>query len=61
MTDSFISEKNKALVWQLLMDAKAFINIPESYTKRVINLYEKIIEETSTIQNLTLTQKNKLV
>lgn len=61
MTDSFISEKNKALVWQLLMDAKAFINIPESYTNRVVNLYEKIIQETSTIQNLTLTQKNKLV
>ena len=61
MTDTFISEKNKALVWQLLMDAKAFINIPDLYTSRVISSYEKIIQETSSLQNLTLTEKNKLV
>lgn len=62
MTDTmFISQENKALVWQLLLDANAFINIPDSYFKTIQEIYEKLINEISQLSNLSLKDKNKLI
>lgn len=62
MTDTmFISQENKALVWQLLLDANAFINIPDSYFKTIQEIYEKLINEVSQLNNLSLKDKNKLI
>ena len=38
----FISTENKALIWQLLMEMNAFINIPDHYFSKVKSLYEEI-------------------
>lgn len=57
----FISEENKGLIWQLLIDANAFINIPENYFDTIKTLYEKIITEISILNNLSIKDKNKLV
>ena len=57
----FISTKNKALIWQLLMEANAFVNIPERYFDNIKNMYEKFINEISELSNLDLKQKNKLI
>ena len=61
MSDHFVSQENKALVWQLLMDASAFVNIPEKYSNRLQNIYESIINETAQLNGLSLIEKNKLV
>lgn len=57
----FISTENKALIWQLLMEANAFVNIPERYFDNIKSMYEKFINEISELANLDLKQKNKLV
>jgi hypothetical protein len=58
---TFISKENKAFIWQVLMDANAFINIPDSYFNNIQNTYEKLILEISELNNLSLKDKNKLI
>ena len=57
----FISKDNKAMIWQLLMEANAFVNIPDHYFDTVKTMYEKFINEISELSNLNLKQKNKLI
>ena len=57
----FISQKNKALVWELLMEANAFINIPDSSFNKIQLLYEQIVNEISQFPNLSLKERNKMV
>lgn len=57
----FISKDNKAMIWQLLMEANAFVNIPDHYFDNVKTMYEKFINEISELSNLNLKQKNKLI
>ena len=60
----FISTENKALIWQLLMEMNAFINIPDHYFSKVKSLYEEIINEVnekSKNSNLSLKERNKIV
>lgn len=57
----FSSQDNKALIWQLLMEADAFDNIPNNYANEIQNMYEKIITEVSQLANTNLKDKNKLV
>ena len=60
----FISTENKALIWQLLMEMNAFINIPDHYFSKVKSLYEEIINEVnekSMNSNLSLKERNKIV
>jgi len=62
MTETeFISTKNKAMIWQLLMDANAFINIPDTYFERIRIIYEQIISEISKLTNMSLTDRNKML
>ena len=61
MSDTFISQENKEFIWQMLMDANAFIGIPNNYFDRIQNIYEKLFEEISNFSNLSLKEKNKLV
>tara|TARA_Y100000389_G_scaffold144318_1_gene142643 strand:- start:3375 stop:4067 length:693 start_codon:yes stop_codon:yes gene_type:complete len=61
MSDTFISQENKEFIWQMLMDANAFIGIPNNYFDRIQNIYEKLFEEISIFSNLSLKEKNKLV
>ena len=62
MNDSdFISTKNKAMIWQLLIEANAFVNIPEHYFETIKNMYEKFIDEISQLSNMSLKEKNKLI
>lgn len=58
---TFISKENKALIWQLLMDANAFINIPDSYFNKIQSIYERLISEISELDGLSLKDKNKLI
>ena len=60
----FISTENKALIWQLLMEMNAFINIPDHYFSKVKSLYEEIINdvnEKSINSSLSLKERNKIV
>jgi hypothetical protein len=61
MTGSFLSAENKSLIWSLLQEANAFINIPDTYFDRVRNLYEKIISEINGLADKSLKERNKLV
>jgi len=61
MNSSFHSTENKALVWGLLQEANAFINIPDTYFDRARSLYERIINEINMLADKTLKEKNKLV
>jgi len=61
MTSSFLSTENKALVWGLLQEANAFINIPDTYFDRARGLYERIINEINMLADKSLKEKNKLV
>ena len=61
MGDSFISQENKAFIWQMLMDANAFIGIPNNYFDRIKNIYEQLFDEINKFSNLSLKEKNKLV
>jgi len=61
MSNSFLSTENKALVWALLQEANAFINIPDTYFERVKSLYERVINEINEISGTSLKEKNKLV
>lgn len=57
----FISTKNKAMIWQLLMEANAFVNIPDSYFENIKTMYEQIIVEISKLTNISLTDRNKML
>lgn len=62
--NSFLSNENKAMIWQFLSDAKAFSGIPEEYFERVKNLYETTLNEINNLNNSTnstLIEKNKAV
>jgi len=61
MSNSFLSAENKALIWGLLQEANAFINIPDTYFERVKSLYETIINEINQLTGTSLKEKNKLV
>jgi len=61
MTSSFLSMENKALVWGLLQEANAFINIPDTYFDRVRSLYEIVIKEINGLAGKSLKERNKLV
>ena len=62
MTDNdFISTKNKAMIWQLLIEANAFVNIPDHYFDTIKSMYEKFIDEISQLSNINLKEKNKLI
>ena len=61
MSDNFISQENKEFIWQMLMDANAFIGIPNEYFNKIQSIYEKLFLEISNFSNLTLKEKNKLV
>jgi len=56
----FLSNENKAMIWQLLDDKGAFLNIPNTYLPKVKELYEKVFEKISSIENISLIQQNKL-
>ena len=61
MSTSFIGNENKGLIWQLLTEADAFANIPNTYFTRVKQLYENIIAEVAELKETNLTEKNKMV
>jgi len=61
MSNSFLSTENKALVWSLLQEANAFINIPDTYFDRVKSLYETVINEINQLTGTSLKERNKLV
>lgn len=56
----FLSNENKAMIWQLLDDKDAFSNIPNTYLPKVKQLYEKVFERISNIKNISLVEQNKL-
>jgi hypothetical protein len=56
----FLSNENKALIWQLLNENKAFNDIPNNSFNKVKIMYEQIFNEIAMMQNLNLTDKNKL-
>ena len=57
----FISIKNKEMIWQLLMEANAFINIPDKYFEKIKSVYEKIIVEIANLSDISLTDRNKML
>ena len=59
--DNFLSNENKALLWQFLTDQGAFNNIPNNYLNKVQTTYESIITSVSKMTQYNLTDKNKLV
>ena len=59
--DNFLSNENKGLVWQLLVEANAFSNIPDKRFSQTKTLYETTLTEISQLNDLTLTAKNKNV
>ena len=62
MANVFISNENKGVIWQLLVDNQAFTHIPESKFHVVKNLYENIFNEVNSYQkSLSLIDRNKLV
>ncbi len=61
MSDKFVTLENKAFIWQMLMEANAFIGIPDNYFDRIKNIYDNLFNEISKFNNLTLKEKNKLV
>ena len=49
----FISIKNKAMIWQLLMEANAFVNIPDKYFEKIKSVYEQIIVEIANLSDIS--------
>ena len=60
MTNQYISDENKAMMWQILSENGAFNDIPNSNFYRVKTLYETTIVEISHLSNLNITERNKL-
>ena len=61
MEKEFVSISNKAMIWQLLSENRAFENINNSHFERVRNLCDKKFTEISQIKNLSLIEQNKMV
>ena len=47
MANNFVSNENKAFIWQILMEANAFNNISNSKFQQINLSYETIISEIS--------------
>ena len=60
MTNQYISDENKGMMWQILSENGAFNDIPNSNFYRVKTLYETTIVEISQLANLNITERNKL-
>ena len=57
---SFNSIENKHLLWQLLYENNAFVNIPDNQINNVKNIFEEKINFINNNENTyTLTEKNK--
>lgn len=56
----FLSNENKALIWQLLSENNAFNNIPNNSFNKVKTMYEGILNQVATMDQINLTEKNKL-
>ena len=61
MSNNFISNENKAFIWQILMEANAFNNISNDKFQQIYLSYETIISEISKNIMLPLIEKNKLL
>lgn len=61
MSNNFISNENKAFIWQILMEANAFNNISNDKFKQINLSYETIISEISKNVEMSLIEKNKLL
>jgi hypothetical protein len=61
MNNNFISNDNKAFIWQLLMEANAFNNISNNKFQQINLSYEAIISEISKNAGMSLIEKNKLL
>ena len=58
---NFISNENKAFIWQILMEADAFNNISNDKFQQIYISYENIISEIAKNANMSLIEKNKLL
>ena len=61
MNNNFVSNDNKAFIWQLLMEANAFNNISNNKFQQINLSYEAIISEISKNAGMSLIEKNKLL
>ena len=59
--DKFLSNENKALLWQFLTDQGAFNNIHDKYVNHVKTTYESVLTGVAKMTHNSLTDKNKLV
>ena len=57
--NSFNSNNNKKLLWQLLYENNSFNNIPENQFNNVKNIFEDQINLINNDTTSTLTEKNK--
>jgi hypothetical protein len=58
---NFVSNENKAFIWQMLMESNAFRNISNDKFHQITLLYEKIISEIAPHTSMNLIEKNKLL
>lgn len=61
MSNNFISNENKAFIWQILMEANAFNNISNDKFQQINFTYEAIINDISINTRMSLIEKNKLL
>jgi hypothetical protein len=61
MSNNFISNENKAFIWQILMEANAFNNISNDKFQQINFTYEAIISDISINTRMSLIEKNKLL
>jgi hypothetical protein len=61
MSNNFISNENKAFIWQILMEANAFNNISNDKFQQINFTYESIISDISKNTRMSLIEKNKLL
>jgi hypothetical protein len=61
MSNNFISNENKAFIWQILMEANAFNNISNDKFQQINFIYETIISDISKNAAMPLIEKNKLL
>jgi hypothetical protein len=58
---NFVSNENKAFIWQMLMESNAFNNLSNDKFHQITLLYEKIISEIAPHTSMNLIEKNKLL
>jgi hypothetical protein len=58
---NFVSNENKAFIWQMLMESNAFTNLSNDKFHQITLLYEKIISEIAPHTSMNLIEKNKLL